>query len=118
MLVFLPQVSFGENPELTAFNEQQGSESSAFWQQQAQERGAFMNANPDIIAKHDQRFEELLAISMAQRTGKSTAGLPNPPDEDSTFSAFVAKQQSDKEAFLAKLAHDRQNFLNSHPGAI
>src|ERR1700688_4120922 len=89
ILLVLPQLSFGANsssavinpptivnPRVTSCDQQLGVESNAFFQSQAQERGAFMKANPNVIASHDKRFTELLAIDVAHRLGKSDAGLP------------------------------------------
>jgi len=142
-LVLLPQVSFAQNettsdtnpasvetntlpvaaspivatvsPQLAAFNAQQSAAAQAFFAGQAQERGQFMQAHADVMAKHDARFKALLAISMAQRTGKSTSGLATPPDEDPRLAAFISKQQSDKGAFLGKQAQDKQAFLAANP---
>lgn len=125
MIILLPQVSFGANPapvvvkppiivspQEIACDQQLAVESKAFWGQQAVDRGNFGKNNPTAMATHDRRFHEGLAISMRQRVGKPYSDLPAQEAEDPTFSAFEAKQQSDKLAFLAKLAQDKQNCLN------
>jgi len=130
MLLFLPQVSFGANqttvvpnpaplvdPALAAFNQKQDAESVAFFNQQGQERGAFIQANQAIIAKQDQIGKWKLTHSSGQgHQGLSAGSSPSwqlTPQEQSTLAAFVAKQQSDKMAFFAKLTKERQDFLNS-----
>jgi hypothetical protein len=117
-VVFLPQMSFGANqssvgfapaafvnPELTAFNQQQDEQARAFFAGQAFERGNFIKSNKDIVDKQDRR-------ARARREGR-----PDPHEltaqDESTYAAFVAKQQADKAAFLSQLAQARQAFLSS-----
>jgi len=113
---FLTQISFAISPALDAFNQQQGAESGAFWAQQAKERDDFGKQHADALANHDKHFKATHDLDMARRSGKSTVGLENPPADDPAFSAFVAKQQSDKEAFFAKLNQEREAFLSANPG--
>jgi len=103
MLVFLPQASFAADPKYDA-------QSIAFFQQQADERAAFIKANPVLIAKQDSQGRWLMAQKDAQSAGH-TFSEPSPPaltsDEQNTFDAFVAKQQSDKVVFFQKLAQEK-----------
>jgi len=96
MLVFLPQASFAADAKYDA-------QSVAFFQQQADERAVFIKANPVLIAKQDAQGRWLMAQKDAQSAGKTFSESAPPTltsDEQSTFDAFVAKQQSDKQAFF------------------
>jgi len=125
ILVFLPQLTFGadqaaalSSPQTAAFIKQQDADSIAFFQQQAAERADFMKQHPDIIAKMDQQGRAMLeyknALSHQGSAGyPSSLGAPPAPVVDDTYSAFMQKQLSDKEAFLAKQIQEKDSFLKA-----
>lgn len=118
-LMILPQASFAANqtitpafvsPQQATCNQQVDAETKAFWAQQGEELQAFVKANPNSMAQHDKHFHAMLALNAAARTGQSTAGLQNPP-EDPAFAIFLQKEIGEKSAFLAKMTQDRQDCL-------
>ena len=111
ILVFLPQMSFGApvDPRVAACNQQMDAAGTAFYGQQGIDRDAFKKLHPDLIAKHDLRYKQMLAYRIAQQKGDWT--VPPAPDEDAAMAAFIQKQESDKEAFLANLYAQRNKCL-------
>jgi hypothetical protein len=121
ILVFLPHVSFGAPIEQTPFAKQQDADAVVFFQQQAAERGDFIKAHADIIAKLDRQGREALrqkeglhhSGTWAGHTSSSPASQPLSAEDSKTWATFMQKQLSDKQAFLAKQAQDRQKNSNS-----
>ena len=109
----LPQLSFAAttDPALAACNKQMDAESTTFFQQQATERDAFKKANPDIIAKLD-AYGGAMMVYKNNISHHLPATAPT-PYTNSVYTAFMGKQQGDKDTFLAKLAQDKQKCLGS-----
>ena len=95
------------NPQLQALIKQQDGESVAFFQKQAADRAAWMKTNSDIIAKLDKYGKSVLAYKWAQ-SHHQRGTLPGPQVYDAAYSAFMAQQLAEKQAFLAKEAQARQ----------
>ena len=110
MSVFLPQASFGQ---IVSCSQKIDTESRDFFQQQAQDRGAFINANHVIVTKQDKQGKWRLAHKRTDDTSSMPQGLTAP--EQATLDAFVAKQLSDKQAFLGKLDLERQQNCTNSP---
>jgi hypothetical protein len=116
ILFFLPQVSFGApivSPQQAACNKQLDGQSGAFFGQQAIDRGAFIKVNQDLIAKQDRIGRWKMGHRDGNHLNDGSAPADLTADEASIFAAFVAKQQSDKTAFLQKQNVAMQACLGS-----
>ena len=138
MLVLLPQVSFGQTTpttpttpttttqtntvtnslETTCLNKYQ-ADGITFFTKQGAERSDWIKAHQDVLAKQDEvvhRWGEhrRKAIEDAKKSGDWTKVPPGvlPAFTDSGAASFVAKQQSDKMAFMAGLEAARKKCLS------
>lgn len=120
-LIWLAPAAFGADPVYKTFMDEQNVISQNFFGQQAKERGDWISAHQDIIRPLDEYGAALWEYKNKKEDAEKkgvpfTEIAPTPPAADPLYTAFMDKQRTEKNAFLAQQGTVYQDFLNAHPG--